>query len=53
MNLCDESLRYATEFHWSILPVIPSVKKPATRHGDKDATTNAWKTSLRVDDQTY
>jgi Bifunctional DNA primase/polymerase, N-terminal len=40
VNLYNEALRYAAEFQWAVFPLIPRGKRPATRHGVKDATTN-------------
>lgn len=34
------ALWYATECHWPVFPLVPNTKRPATKNGLKDATTD-------------
>lgn len=38
--LLDAALWYSGELGWPVFPVVPHGKRPATRHGFHDATTN-------------
>lgn len=39
-DLPAAAMRYATVFGWPVFPLVPGEKRPLTRHGFKDATTN-------------
>lgn len=38
--LRDAALWYASELSWPVFPCVPGGKRPATRHGFRDATTD-------------
>lgn len=39
-DLGAAALHYVTEFGWPVFPLAPGAKRPLTRHGHKDATTD-------------
>lgn len=39
-TLADTAMRYASQFGWPVFPLAPGEKRPITRHGHKDATTD-------------
>lgn len=39
-DLAAAALWYATEYQWPVFPLVPGQKRPLTRHGFKDATTD-------------
>lgn len=39
-DLAAAALRYAVDFGWPVFPLVPGEKRPLTRHGHKDATTD-------------